>query len=160
MKKTILLALLALLMTTLQAQDKKETAKPENKVVVPELVKKSFAKEFPAAVKVEWGIEKPGEYEAEFTKDKSEMSALFDEAGALLEVETEIEKSELPSAISASLAKDFVGYKIDEIEKNDSKGIITYEMEVKKDKEKFELVFDASGKLLKKIAEKGEKDSD
>jgi hypothetical protein len=152
MKKAFLFAILALLVTSLQAQEKKETTQPEKKVDVPELVKKSFAKEFSTAIKAEWGIEKSGEYEVEFTKDKSEMSALFDETGALLEVETEIEKSELPSAIFASLSKDFEDYKIDEIEKNDSRGIITYEMEAKRGKEMFEIVFDTNGTLLKKEA--------
>jgi len=160
MKKLVLLALLALLITGLHAQEKKETNNPEKKVAVPELVKKSFAKEFPAAVKAEWGIEKPGEYEVEFTSNKAEMSALFDETGALLEIETEIEKSELPPAITEALSKDFTGYKFDEFEKNDSKGTITYEMEAKKDKEKFELVFDTNGTLLKKVNEKESKEND
>jgi len=147
-------------MITLSAQEKKETKSSGKKVVVPESVKKSFAKEFSAANKAEWGIEKSGEYEVEFTMDKAEMSALFDEAGALIEVETEIEKSELPEAVNAALAKDFGSYKTGEIEKNDSKGTITYEMEVKKDKEMFELVFDANGTLLKKEVETEEEEND
>jgi len=160
MKKAILLALLALLVSAVKAHEQKETSKPGTEVIVPELVKKSFAEEFPAAVKAKWGVEKAGEYEAEFVMNKSEMSALFDEAGALLEVETEIEKSGLPSAVTTALTKDFSGYRIGEIEKNDAKGKTTYEMEVKKGKEEFELVFDANGTLLNKEAKTEDKEND
>lgn len=59
------------------------------------------------------------------------------------------------------IAKDFAGFKIDEIEKStDAKGISSYEMEAAKGKEKLELVFDVAGKLLsqKPVEEKEKED--
>ena len=159
MKNKMLIALLVLFSSYVMAQEKKESTEPEKQVNVPELVKKEFAAKYPKASKVKWGLEKPGEYEAEFELNKAEMSVVIDEKGNVLDVETEIKESELPQAVKATLAKDFAGYKIDEVEKAEAKGAISYEMEAKKDKAEFEIVFDSNGKLLKK-EEKKEKDND
>ena len=154
MKKIIITAALAAFMLGGYSQDKKEAAKAEKQVTIPQLVTKTFAAQYPKVAKVKWGIEKPGEYEAEFDYNKAEMSALYNEKGTLLETETEIKNAELPQAIRTTLAKDFVGYKFDEFEKAEANGIVTYEMEAKKDKKTFELVFDRSGKLINQEEEK------
>lgn len=126
---------------------------------IPVAAKTGFAAKFPTAQKVKWSIEKPGEFEAEFTLNKVETSALLDAKGTLLETETEIKESELPQAVKATLAKDFASYKFDEIEKaTDSKGVITFEMEAARGKDKLEISFDANGKLLGKNPLKEEKD--
>ncbi|MCE1188257.1 MAG: hypothetical protein LWX56_03870 [Ignavibacteria bacterium] len=160
MKTKLLIALLITFGSYAIAQEKKESPKPEKQVNVPELVKKEFAAKYPKATKVKWGIEKPGEYEAEFDLNKSEMSVVIDEKGNVLEVETEMKEAELPQAVKATIAKDFAGYKIGEVEKSDAKGVVSYEMEAKKDKAEFELVFNGNGKLLKKEEKKEEKDND
>ena len=153
MKKTIISVALAVFLLNGYSQEKKET-KTAKSVNVPELVKKAFAAEFPSVAKVKWSIEKPGEYEAEFDLNKTGTSALFDSKGVVLEKESKMKESDLPQTIKSALAKGFVGYKISEIEKTDSKGKVTYEMEAKKGKKESELVFDASGKLMKQAAEK------
>jgi len=62
-----------------------------------------------------------------------------------------VKNADLPQAVKATIAKDFAGFKLDEIEKStDSKGVVTYEMEAAKGKEKLALDFDANGKLLSK----------
>lgn len=156
MKTKLLIALLAMFTTYAVAQEKKE--KPE-KINVPEVVKKGFTSRFPGVSDLKWGIEKPGEYEAEFTLNKAEMSALVDEKGNVLEIETEIRESDLPQSVKNTLSKDFATYKIGEVEKNEQKGVTTYEMEAKKGEAAYEIVFDHNGKLLKKEPIK-EKDND
>jgi len=127
----------------------------------PQAAKSAFAAKYPNAQKVKWSIEKPGEFEVEFTLNKVESSALFDATGKFLESETELEEADLPPAIKATIAKDFAGYKLDEIEKvTDAKGIESYEMEAAKGKEKLELSFDANGKLLSKEPLKKEKEEE
>lgn len=127
----------------------------------PAAAKSAFATKFPTAQKVKWSVEKPGEYEVEFTLNKVESSALFDATGKFLEAETEIRESELPQLAKASLAKDFAGYKLDEIEKStDAEGVTSYEMEAIKGKVKLELCFDANGKLLSKEPLKKEKEEE
>ena len=154
MKKTLILFALMAFLFNAYSQEKKETKKPEKKVVVPELVTKAFAAKYPTVKNAKWGIEKAGEYEAEFEMNKTGISVLFDEKGTLLEVETEITEAALPQPVKATLAKDFVGYKMGEVEKVEAKGVTKYEMEVKKDKVQYEVAFDANGKLLSKEEEK------
>lgn len=128
---------------------------------IPAAAKSGFAAKFPTAQKVKWGVEKPGEFEAEFTLNGVETSALVDAKGTLLETEAEIKESELPQAVRTILAKDFAGYKLDEIEKaTDANGVTSFEMEASKGKEKLEISFDASGKLLGKEPLKEEKEKD
>ena len=128
----------------------------------PAAAKAAFAAKYPTAEKVKWGVEKPGEFEVEFTLNKIATSALYDATGKLLETEGGMKESQLPQAVKATIAKDFAGYKLDEIEiSTDAKGAVTYEMEAVKGKSKFEISFDANGKLLSKEPlkeEKGEKE--
>jgi hypothetical protein len=88
------------------------------------------------------------------------MSAVLDEKGTLLETETEIKESDLPQAVKSTLAKDFAGYKTDEILKAVANGITTFEMGAQKDKKEYMLEFDMNGKLLKQTEEKEEKEKD
>jgi Protein of unknown function (DUF2874). len=159
MKNKLVIVLLVLFSTYAMAQGKKGNSKESPTVTVPELVKKEFAKKYPSVTNVKWSLEKAGEYEAEFNMNKKGMSVVIDEKGNLLEVETEIKVTELPQAINATIAKDFPGYKINECEKIEAKGIVSYELEVQKEKIEYEIVLNADGKLLKKVAKK-EKDKD
>jgi hypothetical protein len=123
---------------------------------VPQAVKSAFAKNYPDVKNMKW--EKEGDaYEASFDLKKEEVSALFDAAGNVREVETEIETSAIPVAIKNSLTKDYGSYKITEAAKIVSHNTTTFEAEVKKGKESFDLIFSEDGKLLKKEAKK-EKD--
>ena len=152
MKKLLLLFVCLALVTGVSAMNQKDEK-------IPATAKTSFAAKFPTAQKVKWSIEKPGEFEAEFTLNKVETSALFDGKGNLIETEAEIKESELPQVVKANIAKDFAGYKLDEIEKaTDAKGVTTFEMEAAKGKDKLEISFDANGKLLIKEPLKTEKD--
>lgn len=46
---------------------------------------------------------------------------------------------------------DYEGYKIEEAARIESGGVFTYEAEVEKEEQTFDLIFDAQGKLLKKV---------
>ena len=82
MRQTILLITLAIFLCSACAQENKK----DKQITVPEVVKKAFSAKFVNAKKVEWGLEKEGEFEAEFKLNKSEMSAVFDKMGKLLEL--------------------------------------------------------------------------
>ena len=127
----------------------------------PAAAKTAFSAKYPGAQKVKWSVEKPGEFEVEFVLNKVESSALFDASGKFLESEVEIKETELPQGVKATLAKDFIGFKLDEIEKStDIKGIVTFEMEAAKGKEKLVISFDGAGKLLSKAPAKSEKEEE
>ena len=125
---------------------------------VPAAVTAAFAKNFPKAKEVKWSKEGTSEFEAEFKIAELEQAANFDKTGTLLETETEIKKSELPQAVQAAIAKEFAGFTLDEPEKVEIPGkALLYEMELKKDKVKYEVQFSADGKVVKKEEMKAKK---
>jgi len=122
---------------------------------VPEVVKNAFYQKFKAK-DVDWG--KEGEnYEASFEQKGKDVSVLFRADGYILELEREIRKKELPAAVQVALTRDFNGFDLKEAAVIESNGQITYEAEVKKWKESFDLIFDGQGKLKKKVASDNEK---
>jgi len=124
---------------------------------VPINVKSSLAKTY-AVKDVDWSKE-GANYEAGFEQKGTEISVVLDGNGSILETEQEIKKSELPAAIHDLLKKDYTTYEIEETSKIEAKGEITYEVEVEKGKQTFDLIFDVNGKLLTKISKKdGRKD--
>ena len=154
MKKIIVL-LSTCLLVSLVGYSQKIT--PEK---VPSHVKQAFAKKFPSATNIKYEMEKK-DYEINFKEKGVEMSANFDPAGNWLETETEIKESNLPKEVSASVAKNFKGFKISEIARVETpeKGLI-YEMDLKNDKEGYEVQFSLKGDILKKEPLKKEKDMD
>ncbi len=152
MKKIIVL-LSACLLVSLMGFTQKIT--PDK---VPAPVKQAFTKKFPAATDVKYEMEKK-DYEINFKDKGVEMSANFDAAGKWLETETEIKQSDLPKEVSASVTKNFAGFKISEVAKVESsdKGLC-YEMDLKNDKEGYEVQFSPKGDILKKHTLKKEKE--
>jgi uncharacterized membrane protein YkoI len=150
--KTQLIIILALVATTVQAQkmDSKD---------VPATVKSGFQKSY-MVKDAKW--DKEGDnYEASFKQKGKEMSVVIDAKGNIIETEVEIAKSELPAAVLEVLKKDYAEFDIEEAAKITANGVITYEAEVEKGKQTFELIFDQQGKLLKKEEEKEDaKDKD
>jgi len=139
MKKATIFAFALLFSTLCAAQHK------GGKNQVPAAVKSAFATQFPTVNKVKW--EKEGEhFEAEYKLNKTEYSAVFDAQGTLLETEMEIPVSQLPSDVAAYMQANYAGKKIKEAAKiTNSKGVATYEAEIKG----MDLKFDSNGKFLK-----------
>ena len=152
MKKVIIIALLGLGVSQVFAQKIKDSE-------VPQAVKAAFARAYPSVKDVKW--EKEGDsFEAGFDQNRKDISVVLDAMGMIKEVETEIQKSELPKATQETLAKDYAGYKIEETAKLLANGVTTYEAEVEKGEKSFELIFDTGGKLLKKTEIKEKEDKE
>jgi len=112
-------------------------------IKAPESVQTKFASLYPKADEVRWEKEK-GQYEAEFEVDEKEMSASFDSIGNFLESEVEIELTELPATITKFIKDELTEVKVHEASKiTDAKGVVTYELEIKKD-----IILSADGKLV------------
>ena len=114
---------------------------------VPTVVKTALQKSFPQATEIKWDKENAN-YEASFDANETDYSLLIDPSGNVLETEMEIKTDELPANVKAYLFKNYSGKKIKEAAKiTDSKGIITYEAEIKgKD-----LIFDSNGNFIKEV---------
>jgi len=116
---------------------------------VPTTVKAALQKSYPNAKEIKWEKEKDN-YEAGFEVSEKEYSLLIDASGKILETEMEIKMEELPANAKAFISKNYAGQKIKETAKiTDSKGVVTYEAEVKgKD-----LIFDKNGNFIKEVKE-------
>jgi hypothetical protein len=119
---------------------------------VPSTVQSSFTKLFPGIAVKKWDKEE-GKYEANFTKEGKQMSAVFDANGNLEETETVIAVDHLPASVIPYIKEHYKGSKIEEAAMVlKSNGEKIYEAEIKgKD-----IVFDAKGKFLKEETEKEE----
>jgi hypothetical protein len=141
MKHVILFAAIAIsAIGCAQSKDNKD---------LPKVVKEAFQNEYPN-MKVTWDIEEDG-FEAEFKLNGKEASANYDKKGHKVATEIEIKENELPAKALTYIAMTYPNKKIKETAKiTDDKKVITYEAEIKIDGKDCDLIFDASGKFLKK----------
>ena len=137
MKTQLIILVLALPMVYL-AQNNQMKA-------VPQEVKTSFQKQYPAVEEAKW--EKEGEnYEVEYKQGDKELSVLYDAKGNLIETEVEIKSEELPKSAKEYIKANYKDQKIKEASQiTDAKGTITYEAEIKGT----DLIFDSEGKFVK-----------
>jgi hypothetical protein len=127
---------------------------------VPQSVKDAFAAKYPTAKVEKWDKEAAG-YEASFVMNKIEMSANFSNEGVFEEVEEEINASSLPKVITEYCTKNYPGHKLSEAAKiTDVAGKVTYEAEMAKGKEHFDVIFDANGGFVKKGENTSEDEED
>ncbi|MEO6189798.1 MAG: PepSY-like domain-containing protein, partial [Saprospiraceae bacterium] len=112
---------------------------------VPAAVKSKFAILYPG-IKVEKWEKEEDNYEAEFDKNKKEMTTTFTSTGDFIEAETSIKVAELPRSIKDYVVKNYPRKKIHEASRIvDATGIVTFEAEVKK----IELFFDSNGSFIR-----------
>ena len=67
------------------------------------------------------------------------------------------EGHEVPGVVKEAIARYYTGYEIEEAAKINSSGTITFEAEVEKGEQTFDLIFSDHGKLIKKISKEAEK---
>jgi hypothetical protein len=142
MKKVLVFAIAALIANFSFGQKMDESAVPAN-------VKSKMTTSFPNAKSVKWSKE-DNNYEAEFMLNKQETSCVISATAELLETETEMSVSDLPANIKTIIQTDYPGSKINEAAKIESKGVITYEAEVKIGEDSYDMIYDNSGKFISK----------
>lgn len=126
----------------------------------PQKVKDTFSKMFPKARSVKWDKESETEWEAEFKLDGTEYSANFDSNGIWKETEHEINLSQVPETVKATLQKEFKDFDIEEIELSETSKGTLYEFDVEKGKTELEVAIDVNGKVVKKEMKTEEKHND
>jgi uncharacterized membrane protein YkoI len=121
---------------------------------VPALVVNTFQQQFPKAADIEWK-KKGNLYEVEFETGLSgkDHKMLIDSLGKITYHKFDISESELPDAIRKTITTQFSGYTEDDPEKVESDGLVTYEVELKKKPEEWEVTFSSDGKILGKLTE-------
>ena len=143
--KTLLLILVTVLsMNCAYSQKIKESE-------VPAPVKAKFQSLHTDVKDANWLKLQKGGYEAEFKQNKSEYGVSIDSIGNLKETEMDMKVSELSKEIQAYVTKNYPDYAITEAAQiTYADGKPTYEAEITKGKESFDLLFDSSFKYVKK----------
>ncbi|MGA3014127.1 MAG: PepSY-like domain-containing protein, partial [Bacteroidales bacterium] len=77
---------------------------------VPAVVKQAFSKEYPKAIETSWRMY-DNNYQALFNLNGVKHAAKFDKNGQWIDKEERIDLSNLPKEVTASIAKNFAGYK-------------------------------------------------
>ena len=151
MKKVIIVLLAAVLFSQWTFAQKVAGDK------VPAAVTSAFTAKFPGGSKPTWTMHNGSGYEASFKLNNENVTANFDATGKWEETETVIKTTALPPAVQSTLTKDFAGYKTNEATKiarvNSGN---SFEAEVQKGEEAYDVSFAPDGKVLSKIkVEKG-----
>ncbi len=133
---------------------------------VPAAVLTAFEKAYPSATVKGYSkeVEKGKIYfEIESMDGKTGRDVLYNADGSVAEVEESMAAADLPSAVSATVSKEYPKGTISKAEKTTRGKDVTYEVHVLSGKSKHEVVVDPSGKLVKheneaEEDEKSEKD--
>ncbi len=149
MKKLSFLMALAVMILSQACAQKKEA---------PSKVKTTFIQKFPNAKKVKWDKENESEWEAEFKMNGKGYSANFNSDGTWKETEYEIKKSEIPSAVKQTLAAQFAGYDMEEVEISETPEGKVYEFALENDETDMEVAISSEGMVVKKNVKKEEDD--
>jgi len=124
------------------------------KVKVPEIVNKSFSKDYPAIKKCHWEAEGK-DFEVGFKQAGVESSVLYNAIGQKLETESEIKPSQLPVQILIYIKKKYLNYEVSEASKiENNKGVILYEAEITDNHKVKDIIFDVNGNVVKEIIQK------
>lgn len=121
---------------------------------VPAVVLSTFQKLFPKASDVEWE-KKANLYEVEFETGLTsrDHKMLIDSLGKVTYHQSEIAENELPDSVKNVIASQFAGYALDDVEKIESNGVVTYHVELKKKREEWQVTFSTDGKIISKVAD-------
>ena len=124
-----------------------EDADASETVTPPPAVPDAFATTYPGVGAVTWSME-DGRYEAEFMRDGTETSVLYDAAGRAGAVEATIPVAALPAAVAAAIARDHAGQTVSEAARIEEGGVTRYEAEITADGAETDYVYAADGTLV------------
>jgi hypothetical protein len=119
---------------------------------VPSVVINALQTKYPNATEVEWEV-KGDQYKADFEIGKRDHDVWIDKTGNIKKHKEDYPKSELPQPIGATIQKEFSSYKIDDVDKLDEGGKISYEVKLESSAGDLQVRFDSTGKVLEKKAD-------
>ncbi|MDQ7917675.1 PepSY-like domain-containing protein [Mesonia sp. MT50] len=123
-----------------QAQDLRMSDVPANLTT-------AFNKEFANATDVEW--EKDMEnYKVEFEIDRMDYDVWYSSIGQEVKRKVEISSSQLPSAVSNVIKKNYADFSIDDVDMIKTGNKVIYEIDLETFTKELEITIDKNGKVL------------
>ena len=144
MKRLMLFSLLVVIIQNVSGQKISASKVPAN-------VMSAFKNQYPDIKSATWELE-DGNFEANFKRNGTSTSVLYDKNGIMEETEVDIKVSELPASVGTYVNSHYKS-KIKEASKiTKQNGEVNYEATLKKT----EVIFDGNGNFLKEIKEEKE----
>jgi hypothetical protein len=131
-------------------------------VKVPAKTKESFEKKYPQAKNVKWVDPKAEKDENDADMDESEHKVWFhwqgsehqnsyDKDGNLIATKNEVpDPSSIPVAVTNAIKREYSGYTVKSVTRDDHKGRIAYEIKLEKGDEKIKTLIGENGTVIKK----------
>lgn len=121
---------------------------------VPSVILNQFNKDFSKATDVEWEMES-NLYNVDFeTGWNIDHEVWYNAEGKIIKHKEDIAVKELPKSVKNKIKTAFDGYSIDDLERITDNGKIVYKMELNSLlKQDWDVVLDANGNVLSKIAD-------
>ncbi len=118
----------------------------------PAAVLKAFQLKFPTATSVKWDKENAHEYEASFIMNSEKYAANYTDKGEWLETESPLTFKLLPEPVQKAFAAAHKNEKAKLVSKiEQAKGVIKYEIEVKKGAKTVEYFYTEDGTETKEM---------
>ncbi|MBO0936382.1 PepSY-like domain-containing protein [Fibrella sp. HMF5335] len=115
---------------------------------VPAPVQQAFKGKFARATDIDWKKE-GNQYKASFDMGDVDHDVFYNAAGKLVSHSYEIKVAELPAAVQAAAKTNFPKHKLDDPERVETNGTVTYKVELD-GRPDMKAVFAADGKLISK----------
>jgi hypothetical protein len=119
---------------------------------VPSLVLNAFQTKYPNAGQVDWEL-KGDVYKAEFEVGSREHDLWIDKSGKITKHKEDFPKSDLPQAITQKIESEFKDYKIDDADKIEEGGKVTYEVDLDGTKDERKVFFTADGTVQENLVD-------
>ena len=144
MKKTISLLIVLFMVSLLSFSQTISTGK------VPKDARKTFAKEYPKAVKPIWSMSE-GNYKVEFLFNGVKNWVTYDKSGKWQEKENTVSIPRIPKEIKAKRDQEFPGFRTTEtVQITTPDNVVQYHLGLIKGKEAYDVYFSPAGEILKK----------
>lgn len=124
---------------------------------VPSVVMNSFQQKFPNATNVDWEL-KNNVYNVEFDANNNEHEVWIDSKGTIFSHKEELRTNQVPANIREAVKRDFPEYRIEDADKYETDGKVTYKMELGKgafdqSDVEWKVTYSNTGELINKIAD-------
>lgn len=141
----ILKSLVVLLLVgfTVNAQDIRSSE-------VPSAIQSQFTQDYKNAKDIEWEKEIDN-YKVEFEIDRLDYEIWYAATGEQIKLEKDIQTNELPTTINSAIKNKYSDYSIDDCEMQEENGKTTYFIELEKWNDEIDVVYDATGKLIREM---------
>jgi hypothetical protein len=120
---------------------------PSTPTTPPDNVEAAFRQKFPDAVNPEWEVSN-NVYEVDFDVNFVEHEAWYDADANLLMYKHDITTAKVPTAVTTQLEIDYLGYRIDEVEKVYKGTIIGYYFDLEKAQTDAKAFYNEDGTFL------------